>query len=752
MKAIIQHDERDCGAACLAMVAEHYGYSQSLNAYRDLTNTDQNGTSVYEIMRAAASVGLSAEALSGNLGELFDGLNKNEFKVPFIAHTITEDNYSHFVVVSAIDEKRIHIYDPAKGRVTESLTEFACDWTGNIITFVKNRDFKKQRGTKKGILGFLSLLNGQFHKFIGIIILSIFISGVGIVGAFAFQLIIDHSSEMVAPETETAHEHDIEFLTDSEMLNMVLEKASNYFEHLQADRVSSLFACLIVLYAIAAIIQYIRGRLIISMTKQIDFGITLPYFNKIVEMPISSVIRRKTGDYLSRYTDISSIREAISTAAIMMIIDMVMAVGCGLILYFQNTKLFFVAGAIILVYSVVVICNRTRIRDSNRKFMERNAYVQSYMKESIDEIETLKSVNAEECIQSIMRKKFVSYIDAAVHKSHIVMAQEVFATGLETIGIAIILWRGFIMVIQNQITLGELITFYALFGYLITPVKNLIELQPVLQSGTVAAERLRDVLDMPTEKTEGRSMGTSKSIESWKVSDVCFGYGSQDTLLKNITFSFRKGDRVALVGESGGGKTTLAKLFVRFFDPESGCILADGVDIKDYNIKSLRNVIAYVSNNTGLYSGTLYDNLMLGNPNCSDEWIQKICDIMGISDLVSSDKGKQFVIEEDGANLSSGQKQRIVIARALLRKPKLIILDEATSNLDIHAEMKILNAIETELEDITILMISHRISSIKKFDKIVVMQGGKIVEEGINDELMGRCKFYDSLVDNKQKK
>lgn len=749
MKAIIQHDERDCGAACLAMVAEHYGYSQSLNTYRDLTNTDQNGTSVYEIMRAAASVGLSADALSGNLGELFDSLKKNEFKAPFIAHIITEDNYSHFVVVSAMDEKRIHIYDPAKGKVTESLTDFACHWTGNIITFVKNSDFKKQRENEKGIFVFLPLLNGQFHKFIGIIILSFFISGVGIVGAFAFQFIIDHSLEMLASETEIGHKHDIEYLTNSEMLNRALERVSYYFEHLQADEIFSLFIWLIVFYAIAAIIQYIRGRLIISMTKQIDFGITMSYFNRITEMPISSVIRRKMGDYLSRYSDISLVRKAISTV-IAMIIDLIMAVGCGLILYFQNTKLFFIAGAILLAYFVVVIFNKTKIKDSNRKYMERNAYVQSYMKESIDGIETLKSVNGEECAQNIMRKKFMHYIDAAVYKSHVVIAQEALVTCLETIGTAITLWSGFILVIQEQMTLGELITFYALLEYLITSVKNLTELQPVLQSGIVAGERLKDILNMSTEKTKGRSMETSKSIEGWSVSDVCFRYGIHDSLLKNVTFSFRKGDRIALIGESGSGKTTLAKLFVRFFEPESGHISIDGIDIKDYNIKSLRNAVAYVSNDKGLYSGTLYDNLSLGNPDCSDEWIQKICDIACISDLTEGfDKGKQFVIEEDGTNLSSGQKQRIMIARALLRKPKLIILDEATSNLDIHTETKILNAIENELKDITILMISHRASSIRKFDKIIVMQDGEIVGDGTNDELVGKCKFYDSLIDNK---
>lgn len=749
MKSILQHDERDCGAACLAMIAGYYGYFQSLNAYRELTNTDQDGTSAYEIINAASSIGLMGEALSGNIDELLDSLHKNEFNTPFIAHIVTEDNYSHFVVVASINERKVRMYDPAKGKVNESLDDFAEKWTGNIVTFVKTDDFKKKKAESEGIVSFFPNLKDQVRKIIGIIILSFIISGVGIAGAFAFQIIIDHSSEMIVSEDEYEHhEHDIEYLTDSEWLNSTLEGLSDYFEHLTVDGVSMVFTWLIILYALSAIIQYFRGRLIISMSRQIDLNITLPYFNKLTEMPMSSIMKRRTGDYLSRYSDITAIREAISTAVITMILDTVMALGCGLILYFQNSRLFLIAGVIILVYSAVVIFNRKRIKDSNRIFMERNAYVHSYMKECIDGMEAIKAVGAEKQVQETMRGKFGSYISAAVRKSRITMTQDALVTGIETIGIAFILWQGFTMVIQEQMTLGALITFYALLGYLISPVKNLIELQPALQSGNVAAERLNDVMGMSSEETKGNETGKLNTVNNWKVSSLNFRYGLKDQLIKNASFSFKKGETVALVGESGSGKTTLAKLFVRFFEAESGQILADGIDIKDYSVRTLRNSIVYVNSDAMLFSGTLYDNLKLGNDGCTDEEIQRVCTIIGISDMLDDFSGiRQFVIEEGGTNLSSGQRQRVAVARALLKRPSLIILDEATSNLDIKAEAEMLTAIKREMEDVTVLMISHRIASVKKFDKIVVMQTGTVVGEGTHEELKADCREYRSLME-----
>ena len=749
MKTFLQHDERDCGAACLAMVADHYGYAQSINIFRELTSTDKDGTSIYGIIQAAKQIGFVSEALFGNMEELEHGIHNQDIKMPIIAHIITDDNYYHYIVVSAINNGIVSVLDPAKGKCTITQNDFIKHWTGNIITFQTTKSFQKRKRVKSGLLGFFSLLKGQSKRFIAIILISSIISVIGIMGAFIFQLIIDHLSEIVNSglSEHSEHIHDIEYLSDNEWINDALERITNAFEDLNVDSITVIFIGMICLYILSAIIQYVRGKLIIQMSKEIDLKLTLPYFNHIIDLPLPTVLRRKTGDYLSRYSDASSIRNAISTATLTLILDTLMAAGCAIILYWQNPTLFLIATAIIVIYSCVILVNRKRISESNRSFMEKNAGVQSFMKESIDGIETVKSTNSEQQIKDKMSFKFYSFIDAAIKKSSIVVSQDALITGIETVGIAAILWKGFSMVLMGQTSLGSLVTFYILLGYFITPIKNLIELQPVMQSAIVAADRISDILESPIEDTKNTEKPLVSPIKQWTISNLSFRYGNGDLLLHNISFSFNQGDKIAIVGKSGSGKTTLAKLFARLYAPENGEILIDGTPLDDYSIRSIRDSIVYVSNNTSLFSGTIYDNLRIGNPNASEEEIQRLCETIGISQMIESlPMGYNFTIEESGTNLSSGQKQRIAIARALLMNPQLLILDEATANIDYEAECELMRAINELNSSITVLVISHKTTTIRNYNRILVIENGSVVGNGTHNDLVQNCPTYSRLI------
>ena len=749
MKTFLQHDERDCGAACLAMVADHYGYTQSINVFRELTSTDKDGTSIYGIIQAAKQIGFVSEALFGNMEELEHGIHNQDIKMPIIAHIITDDNYYHYIVVSAINNGIVSVLDPAKGKCTITQNDFIKHWTGNIITFQTTKSFQKRKRVKSGLLGFFSLLKGQSKRFIAIILISSIISVIGIMGAFIFQLIIDHLSEIVNSglSEHSEHIHDIEYLSDNEWINDALERITNAFEDLNVDSITVIFIGMICLYILSAIIQYVRGKLIIQMSKEIDLKLTLPYFNHIIDLPLPTVLRRKTGDYLSRYSDTSSIRNAISTATLTLILDTLMAAGCAIILYLQNPPLFLIATIIIVIYSCVILINRKRISESNRTFMEKNAGVQSFMKESIDGIETVKSTNSEQQIKDKMSSKFYSFIDAAIKKSSIVVSQDALITGIETVGIAAILWKGFSMVLMGQTSLGSLVTFYILLGYFITPIKNLIELQPVMQSAIVAADRISDILESPIEETKNTDKPLVSPIKQWTISNLSFRYGNGDLLLHNISFSFNQGDKIAIVGKSGSGKTTLAKLFARLYTPENGEILIDGTPLDDYSIRSIRDSIVYVSNNTSLFSGTIYDNLRIGNPNASEEEIQRLCETIGISQMIESlPMGYNFTIEESGTNLSSGQKQRIAIARALLMNPQLLILDEATANIDYEAECELMRAINELNSSITVLVISHKTTTIRNYNRILVIENGSVVGNGTHNDLVQNCPTYSRLI------
>ena len=749
MKIILQHDERDCGAACLAMMADHYGYHRSLSAFRDMTNTSAEGTSAYGILKAAEKIGFVANALYGDVRELINGIRDKEICEPFIAHIITEDKCYHFVVISKISDEGVKVYDPARGKRSMSLEEFTQAWTGNVISLKPNSAFRKNRKENAGLLKFFSLLKGQTQSILAIIIMSLFMSLVGILGAFTFQLVIDHSSEFSEEgaaechEDHDHHEHDVEFMTKSKFVNELLENVTNFFNHLTAEGISFLFMVLIGLYVFSAILQYVRSRLVILMSKKIDEGLSLPYFYRIVDMPLSSIAQRKTGDYLSRRADASAIRDAISTGTITLAIDVCMAIGCAVILYLQSPKLTVTAGIILLTYVIIVLGNAKRIKESNKTFMERNAVVQSCMKENIDGVETIKAANAESQVKEDIREKFSWYIDAAVRKSNIAALQDALVMGIESAGIALILWQGFSMVVSGEMSLGTLITFYALLGYLISPVKNLIELQPVMQAAFVAAERLNDVLESQTENPEGKDLASVGQANVWSVSGISFRHGNQNPILRDVSFALQKGERIALVGKSGCGKTTLAKLFLRHGEPEAGQILVNGENLSEYSVKSIRNAIAYVSNNTVLFSGSIRDNLLLGNSECTEEKLKRVCDGLKVSDFIKSlPGGLDFIIEEGGTNLSSGQKQRIAIVRAMLKNLQLLILDEATSNIDPKAEEEILDSIKTLNPNLTLMLITHRLQTVREFDRIMVMKDGGIVGNAKHAVLMKTCDEY----------
>lgn len=715
MKLINQHDAKDCGVACLAMIADHYGMKFPLSKLRELTKTDLNGTNLYGMVDGAEKIGLISNALKGSSEDLLSGIKENEVRFPFTAHMICNEVSFHYVVVYNSNDKGFYLADPDRGKVFVNYEKFFEMWTGYIVTYSIN-DRSKNTNYKRGSFKkYFSLLKGQYKKIISTIIVSFVIAGIGIGGSFVFQIIVDN------------------------YLNF-----SNIGDTNLRD-ISLVFILLIFLYVLQTILQIIRGRLIITFSKKIDIDMSLSYYNHIVDLPISTVTLRQTGEYLSRFSDISSIRNAISEATITLCLDSIMVLACGFILFFKSKIMFAVALVMVLLYLVMVILYRKPIKSVNQLVMEKNAIVQSYLKESIDGIATVKSINAENAVKGKSRQKILEFMDAIVHKSMIGVFQNSLAAAIELIGTVVILWIGFALVIDGVVSMGSLLTFYALLSYFTQPIKNLIELQPTIQTAIVAADRLNDILDAKLEdkleKTE--DIGFNSVV----LKNVDFRYGNNELTLKKINMKINKGDKVAIVGESGSGKTTLVKLIMKFLESESGDLLIDGRNINRIDSRVIRENIAYVDQNTFMFSDTIKNNLKMGNEKVTDKEMEQICRLCLLDDFIKTlPLGYDTPLEENGMNISGGQRQRLSIARALLRKPKILIFDEATSNLDTITELGIKQTILNMDNEITCLIIAHRLSTIKDCDSIFVMRNGEIVESGTHEELIKKCGYYSDLI------
>ncbi|MBO4863982.1 MAG: peptidase domain-containing ABC transporter [Eubacterium sp.] len=705
---IKQHDITDCAAACLATVSKQYGLNLPISKIREYAGTDKQGTNVYGVIKAAEKLGFSAKGVKGTPDAFF-----SNFPLPAIAHVVTREGLLHYVVIHKIKKNKVIIADPAKGIIKCSPEDFFKFWTGVLIILVPTTQFEKGNKNQSVILRFIKLLAPQKRLLLNVFLCSLLISILGILASFYFRIIMD----TIVPNS----------------LRTTLKTVS---------------IGVIFLYIFKYILEFFRYHLMTYLGQKLDIPLILGFFGHTLGLPMSFFGTRKTGEVVSRFADASKIRAIISSASLTIMVDTIMAVAGAIVLFSQNRLLFAISVLIALIYAALVFAFNGPVKRVNEEQMEDNAQVTSYLVEGLSGIETVKSYNAEIFVKNRMDSLFVKLMRSVFKGAVITNLQKTITDFLYIIGETVIIWVGVTEVLNGKMTIGSLITFNVLLAYFLEPVKNLLNLQPQMQTAIVAAERLSDILDVELEKTDMESKKIiPESLDApITIKDVTFRYGTRRPVLEDINIRIERGEKIAIVGESGSGKTTLAKLLLNFYELEKGDIFIGDYNIKDINIDVLREKMAYISQDIFLFSGTIRENIEIADQDATLDEIIDVCKMCKVDDFINELPLRyETKIEENGTNLSGGQKQRLALARALIKKPDILIMDEATSNLDTITEKAISQTIENVSGGTTSVIIAHRLSTIMNCDKIIVLSHGKVVEQGRHQELMNQKGEYYKL-------
>ncbi|SDO95478.1 ABC-type bacteriocin transporter [Streptococcus equinus] len=708
-KYVSQIDMRDCGVAALASVAKHYGSHFSLAHLRELAKTSKEGTTALGIVEAAKKIGFETRAIQANM-ELFE---MTDIPYPCIVHVNKEGKLQHYYVVYKAKKDYLIIGDPDSSVGVTKMTkaDFAKEWTGVAIFLAPAPTYKPHKDKKNGLTSFLPIIFKQKALLTYIILASLLVTLINIVGSYYLQGILD-----------------------------------DYIPNQLQSTLGIVSIGLVVTYIMQQIMSFSQQYLLVVLSQRLTIDVILSYVRHIFELPMSFFATRRTGEVFSRFTDANSIIDALASTILSLFLDVSILIIVGSVLVLQNAKLFFITLFTLPIYAVIIFAFMKPFERMNHDVMQANSMVSSAIIEDINGIETIKSLTSEEVRYRNIDSEFVGYLDKSFTLSKYEAVQASLKKGAQLILNVAILWYGSHLVMAGKISVGQLITYNTLLSYFTTPMENIINLQTKLQSAKVANKRLNEVYLVSSEFDDNQVIDNQDFLKGDLVfENVSYKYGFGRDTLSHINLNISEGEKISLVGISGSGKTTLAKMMVNFYSPNQGQITLGGYDYKTIDKKVLRQHINYLPQQSYVFSGSILDNLTLGASDAiTQEDIIKACEIAEIRADIETMPMAYHTELSDGAGLSGGQKQRLAIARALLTKSPVLILDEATSGLDVLTEKRVIHNL-LSLKDKTIIFVAHRLSIAEQTDRVLVLDKGKIVEKGPHDELMQNQGFYAKL-------
>lgn len=716
-----QHDEMDCGPTCLRMISKFYGRSYPVQELRQLSFTTRQGSSMLGLSAAAEKIGFRTLGVKVP----FDKIS-SEAPLPCIAHW----NHQHFVVIRKVKKNKVYVADPAYGMLTYSKQEFLKSWQsdaneGMLLLLEPTPEFyeREDSGEKqpaRKIMGF-SFLFKYLFKYKKLILQLL----VGLLAGSFFQLILP-------------------FLTQS-IVDVGVQNRDVKFIYL------ILFAQLMLFFSRTAI-EIIRSWILVHISSRINISLVSDFFIKLMKLPISFFDVKMTGDIMQRIGDHQRIETFLTSTSLNIIFSFVNLIIFSLILVYYSLTIFVVFFTGSLLYFLWIVVFLKARADLDFKRFHQNAKKQSKVMELINGMQEIKLHNAERQKRWQWERIQVNLFKLSLKGLALGQTQNIGSGLINELKNILITFLAAKLVINGEITLGMMLSISYIIGQLNSPVVQLVGFVQSLQDARISIERLSEIHSKEDEEPLGAKTVDSIDKDSpITLSKVSFHYPGMvsDLVLKDLNFVIPANKITAIVGASGSGKTTLMKLLLKFYSPISGDIKIGNDNLESVSPVMWRDSCGVVMQEGYIFSDTIANNIAVGVDDIDMTRLKHAASVANIKDYIESlALSYNTRIGMEGMGMSTGQKQRILIARAVYKNPEFIFFDEATSALDANNEKIIMNNLNEFFKGRTVVVIAHRLSTVKNADQIIVMHKGEIIEMNNHSELVAKRGAYFELVKN----
>ncbi|MBF2065795.1 MAG: peptidase domain-containing ABC transporter [Calothrix sp. C42_A2020_038] len=697
-----QQSASDCGAACIVMIGRYWGKYLSVNRLRELANTGRSGTTLRNLAYCAETVGFATRPVKASLDKLA------QQPLPAITHW----EGKHYIVVYEITKKQVVIADPAIGQLTLTSAEFQAGWTGYALLLQPTSGLNDVQEESSGLWKFFELVKPHSRVLLEVFIASILIQIFGLITPLFTQLILDR------------------VIVQGSILTL------------------NVIGCGLVIFGLFRIvINGVRQYLLDHTANRVGVSLLVGFIRHTFRLPLEYFESRYVGDIISRVQENQKIQRFLTGEALSIILDLLtVVIYVGLMFWYSWRMALFVL-LIVPPFFILAFASTSILRRLSRETFNAAAEENSYLIQSLTGIRSIRAMAIEQTVRWHWEELLNKLVKRSFKAQVIGNRLAIVSASIQTLVTTGLLWFGAWQVIRSELTIGQLVAFNMLLGNVISPFQRLSVLWNQFQEVIVSTERINDVLDAQPEEDLHLSprQPLGKLHGNIRFENVTFRYHPESdvNVLENISFEILPEQTVAVVGRSGSGKTTLAKLILGLYPPTKGKLLIDGHDVTNISLKSLREQIGLVDQETFLFGGTIRENLSIAYPDATLEEIIEAAHLAGADEFIQRlPMGYETQIGEGGGMLSGGQRQRLAIARAMLGNPRLLLLDEATSHLDAESERIIQNNLSTIVQGRTTLIIAHRLSTVRNADLILVLDQGILVESGTHNDLIAKKGHY----------